>query len=551
MFGDIPRVDSPPTTDSPDAPGHLGGAVTVVAIWVAAIGGAVAATTFRSFDLDRFFGPKELALHIGALGIVVVLAMQLRDRRYTRADLALIAWLGLSLVSAMFATSSWHAARALTISLSAAVVFWGASALRDAGRGRAVVLALATSAVLAVGSALAQAYGYEHDIFAANRSPGGLLGNRNFIAHIAAMALPLLTYLAATARSPVGTLGGAAAILLMAAALVLSRTRAAWLAIAVWLLLAIPIAWQGRGVIRTAMAPRRGLLLAGSLVAGIVLALTVPNTLDWRSDSPYLDSVRDVVNYREGSGAGRLRQYTNSLKMARANPVLGVGPGNWAVEYPGYAERNDPSISDATGMAANPWPSSDWVAALAERGVLAGLAMAGLLIVLVTNAWRGWRDSVFSSTDRFAALAGGSAVIIGVVQGGFDAVTLLAFPSVIFWGAAGALIPAGTTVVTRKITRDERVYLSGIAAIAWAAIIAMSASKIEAMRLYSKGTYDAIQSAASFDRGAYRIQLRAAELHAERGHCRLAYHNAMAANGLFPRAAAPKAILAKCAGATQ
>ena len=39
--------------------------------------------------------------------------------------------------------------------------------------------------------------------------------------------------------------------------------------------------------------------------AAAAAALLLPNTLDGRSDSPYLDSARDLVTYREGSGRGR------------------------------------------------------------------------------------------------------------------------------------------------------------------------------------------------------------------------------------------------------
>ncbi|MDA1080538.1 MAG: O-antigen ligase family protein [Gemmatimonadetes bacterium] len=549
--GDIPRVDAQAAAESSDPPSRWGSAALVLAFWLAALAASGAVAPFRSFELDRFFVPKELALHCGALVVALVLTARRGDRRYTLADLALGAWLIWSVVSALLATSGWHAARALAISLSAGAVFWGATALRADGRARQVVLALAAASAIAVASALAQAYGYGNDLFAANRAPGGLLGNRNFIAHVAAMALPLFVFLAATSRSSLGSLIGAAAILASSAALVLSRSRAAWLALAVWLLIAVPVAWQGRGVIKTAMAPRRGLLLAGALATGLLLALVLPNALDWRSDSPYLDSVRGVVNYRDGSGAGRLKQYTNSLKIARANPVVGVGPGNWAAEYPGFAVKPDPSISESSGMTANPWPSSDWVAAIAERGIPAALAMATLLIVLLMNAWRGWRDSVFPSAERFGALAGGSAVLIGVVEGGLDAVSLLAFPSIILWGAAGAMIPAGRAMTTRRFSPRARAYLLGATAIVWTGIVAMTAGKLEAMRLYSCSTLESVRAAATYDPGSYRIQMRAAELLAERGMCRLAYHNAMAARGLFPRAAAPEAVLAKCAGSTR
>ena len=291
--------------------------------------------------------------------------------------------------------------------------------------------------------------------------------------------------------------------------------------------------------------PGRWRVLGLALVAGIVAAVAVPNTLDWKSDSPYLDSVRGVVNYQEGSGAGRLKQYTNSLRMTRAHPVLGVGPGNWAAEYPAFAPRTDPSISDATGMTANPWPSSDWVAAISERGVPAFMALVLLVLALLWHGWRGWSDAVFSSRERIGALAGASVVLIGAIQGLFDAVTLLALPAIVLWGTAGALVPPGPTRQTLSVQPGTRRALAVLAVLVWGGLVATSAAKVEAMRLYATGTYDSIRAAAAWDPGSYRIQMRAAELQADRGYCRLAYHNAMRAAALFPHSAQAQRLVAR------
>jgi O-antigen ligase len=115
------------------------------------------------------------------------------------------------------------------------------------------------------------------------------------------------------------------------------------------------------------------LALAAGIAAG--LALVLPNHLEWRSNSPYLDSMRAMTDFREGSGRGRLVQYQNTLRMAADHPAIGVGPGNWAVDYPKYTFRGDPAFDPDDFIPTNPWPSSDWVALLAERGPLALVAV--------------------------------------------------------------------------------------------------------------------------------------------------------------------------------
>ena len=80
------------------------------------------------------------------------------------------------------------------------------------------------------------------------------------------------------------------------------------------------------------------------VLTSLAFALILPNRLNWRSDSPYLESLTGVANYKEGSGRGRLIQWNNTLAMAAHHPLLGVGPGNWPVFYPRYMSKDDPSF---------------------------------------------------------------------------------------------------------------------------------------------------------------------------------------------------------------
>ena len=81
------------------------------------------ALPFRSFDLDRFFVPKELALHVGAaVALTLVMAGGAALPR-TRLDRNFAVFLALSTASALFTINGWLAVRALAISVSAAFVF--------------------------------------------------------------------------------------------------------------------------------------------------------------------------------------------------------------------------------------------------------------------------------------------------------------------------------------------------------------------------------------------------------------------------------------------
>ena len=90
-----------------DAP-PLGPAATtavLAALGLAAVAAAIGVVTFKAFELDRFFVPKELALHAGALVAAVALGLRPGPRAWTRIDLAMAAWVVCSLASA--ASVAW------------------------------------------------------------------------------------------------------------------------------------------------------------------------------------------------------------------------------------------------------------------------------------------------------------------------------------------------------------------------------------------------------------------------------------------------------------
>ena len=524
--------------------------VALAALSLGALATVLAVLPYRAFDLDRFFVPKELALHVSATVAGAAALLGVRRLALARADLLLAVWLALSLISALFATNHWAAFRAVTLSLSGATVFWTARHLARENLGGILARALGVVAVIGALTALAQAYGVPMEFAALNRAPGGTFGNRNFMAHLTAAGLPLVVHGVATARSRFSLAFFTGGLVACAGALVLSRTRAAWLALMVWGALWLLVQLRATALREEPGARRRSRIALAAAFTGMVLALVIPNTLEWKSDSPYLESVKGVVNYQEGSGRGRLRQYQQSAVMAAKHPLLGVGPGNWPVVYPKHAPLNDPSFAESTGMTANPWPSSDWVAALSERGALAVLALAGCMVLLLGSGLHVRWKPALPDSERLAAMAGASVLAIAAIEGTFDAVLLLPAPALVVWAAVGALLPAGRVVRRLELSRRTSVRLLFGLLVVGAAASGASALRTEAMRLYSAdGTIAGLERAASFDPGSYRIRMRLAEQYADRSTCPKARQHALAALELFPYAPAPRRLLARCPAA--
>jgi O-antigen ligase len=410
---------------------------------------------------------------------------------------------------------------------------------------RPILIAAAIATVVAAALSLAQAYGLETEYFSANRAPGGTFGNRNFVAHMAVIGLPSLVWCTVTARRPLGALLGSLGGAILGAALVLSRSRAAWLAVAACVvLLFIPMIASMKYWRESQIGGRFARLTLAAAVGGMA-AIALPNTLNWNSDSPYLDSARGMVDYKSGSGRGRVAQYQNSLRMAISNPVFGVGPGNWPVEYVRFAPSNDRSLAD-DGMTANPWPSSDWVAFVSERGFIPAAALLSAFIILFFSALRRWSELENPDAVLAQCVLAGTLVTTMVVSA-FDVVLVLAAPSFLVWSILGAT--SGIRRNSREVKVSTRAL--GISAIVLMLLslvsVARSVTQTVAMTAVGRGAYTAgWVTGAMWDPGNFRINLRVAELYSRRGHCSVARGYARQAVSLFPHSPQAKRIQRSC-----
>jgi len=523
-----------------------------LALIVASLGAlavVLAAAPYKAFDLDRYFVPKELVVHVCATLAALLCVAGRKRLSLSLTDAALAAFLVVSLASAVVAQNVWLAGRALALSCSGVALFWVASVLRERGMVRPLVAALAFAVVVGAATSLAQTYGVESIYFSINRAPGGTFGNRNFVAHLCAIGVPVIALCALTTRRSLTVLACGCGMAVVSAALVISRSRGAWLALIAVAVVVGFLAFLARKRWADPRRTRRLLFLAAGIVAGALGAVLLPNHLNWKSDNPYLDSATGLVNYKQGSGKGRLVQYANSLKLTARSPVVGVGPGNWPVRYPSVATWNDPSMSDSNpGMTSNPWPSSDWVAFVSERGLLGAglllLAFVALGLRAIREAWAAPRSS--GDSERvLTALALVGVLVAATVVGSFDAVLLTAVPTLFVWLLAGALAPPARPWFTWE--RGVREFAPTLVVLVGALAILHSALALGAMSAFSSSSrIAAISEAATLDPGEFRIRVRAAQSYIARGECSKARPHALAARQLFPSSTQARRLVSEC-----
>lgn len=378
------------------------GAIAIAAILVAgAFACVVTALPSAALGADRYALPKELAVHVTATA--AALACIVVGRSIFGRLVAPLA--GVILLAALSWLASGaepsEAARTAGLLASSFVIL----ACARAAHRPTLVAGLVAAAVLAAGLAIFEAHGLRA---ASPSPPSGTVGNRNALAHACVLVLPLVATW--RRRWPAWL-----AIAVLANVVVMTRCRAAWIALALAVLVALVVD-RGRS-----LRAIRGAAVA--FVAGALLAVVVPSRLAWSTDAPYRDTVGRLFETDRGSGKGRLLQYRATLAMIAEHPLLGVGPGRWSAVYPAYAVAGDPTYVPAQMFPINRLPSSDWLGIAAALGVPA----LGLIVVFALRAARGG-----------AVLA---TVVALAVLGSVDTVLGRPVPALFAALALGALLP--------------------------------------------------------------------------------------------------------------
>ena len=314
---------------------------------------------------DGFVLPKEAALAVAAAA-AAWFAPALR--RLDRIDGVLLGYFGWGLVSlAVRGRAAGFAAAWLVPELGAALLFLASRAVDQQGRA-AIVDALVVAGTLVAIGALVEALDVGAPWSAYGR-PGSTLGNRDAMGAYAAMSLLLAA--GRTVQRP-GVLR-AASVALLTTAVMLSRCRAAWLA----LLACAPVGIAAIARARREGAGRGGLVAAGAVAAGLACAALVPwPGLFWTDPAPIRSSAARLVDIATGAGAARIRQQRLGIAVVAGNPVLGVGPRQWSDAAARLAHR-------VPGLHAAPFPpsvgfGSDVIQVAAESGLPAlalGLAL--------------------------------------------------------------------------------------------------------------------------------------------------------------------------------
>jgi len=206
----------------------------------------------------------------------------------------------------------------------------------------------------------------------AGARPFSTMGNPDFLAAYLAAVFPLAVM--GWLRRP-GALAGTAA-LLIAAGLLLSQSRGAWLGVAA-AMAAYPFVARAFG--RPAR-PNRSAFWA--LTIAIVMAAGF-----FLMNGPARERLANIGNVRHFDAAGRMAMWRAAAGMIPVRPLMGGGPGSFCALYPARHSalmRADPSLPYFYTENAH----SDWLQLPAEEGLLIFGLWLWVWTVFVRTGWR-------------------------------------------------------------------------------------------------------------------------------------------------------------------
>ena len=529
-----------------------------------------------------FLVPKFAALEIGAAAALAAFGVHraATGRPRWAPPLTVGAWLVLATTAAAWAAAASrplgapYALDALARWASLFGLACGASALDAAPRARRLVVDAATT-----GAAAVAAIGLMQHLelwplgIPVISTPGSTFGNRNLGAEVMAMSLPLALGAAAASTTggqraePAAFAGVALALEL--AYLGVTRTRGAWVGAGCGL------ATTAILLVRTGPArprwSRRSVAIAAGAVALAALAAIVPGRYNPRDagDAKRYSGLAEVIeegfDARSTALRTRLGLWRRTTTMIADYPLLGVGPGNWPVVFPRYAEPGATQDGVLSATLVPRQAHEDWLERAAETGVL-GLGALGLLAAGAVKSVRRRLQRVDDAARVATCAAAGSLVALaGLAFASFP----LEMPGTLALSglALGLIAPAPSPRVDAApaATPRDRGRVAGHAAILAGVILVAfgllrSEHRVRASRLLADADRtlrrrDVTAESAAEARGAleralvttpasYPVELRLAQALLREGRASDAAHAARQALGVEPYAPHAWAALA-------
>jgi O-antigen ligase len=436
---------------------------------------------------DHYVLPKLLvarSLVIGLLVLFILRALMTRtlEIKRTPLDLPWAAFLASAILSTILAANSNVAVFGiysrydglLTIFTYAALFWLSTQAIHGPGEARALLRVLLASGYVVAALAMIQAV-TDYEALGQIVPAYGTLGNSNVLGAFLAMLCPLAYGELVEARTWGARILAINALVVPAAALLVSFSRSSWLGAAVAFV--VILAAERRAASRIAIAGAAVVLIS-------VVALPSATTLGGLGLERALEArARSVVDLSSWQ-ASRLHIWGDSVTLIASRPIFGYGPdtvglvfplfqtGNWAPLPGGLAQPIDKAHAETLQVAAT-------------QGLVGLGAYLFMIVAFVGAFWKGRRNAF--ALPVFAGWLGYQVTL----QLNFSA-PAAAMP---FWIFAAAAIETWTLPPrTVSLGLPNRRLANGAAAVMIALLLALALVWIVAPYVADAGLLSAVRA---------------------------------------------------------
>ena len=282
--------------------------------------------------------------------------------------------------------------------------------------------------------------------------PVSTLGNLNFVAHYLEIVIPLTMVMMAIRTRLWERLVLGCAFLVASSHLVLTTSRAGWLATGVGLLF-----WLGMARRKVRWLPFAiPVVVAGALLSPVI-ALVLESIHLGSSESLYhrtavvaeqtWERMLSSLDQRDFSISQRLLIWRDTLSLIRTHPLLGVGPGNYELALPAArTAASQRAWRELVGQSTSvPYHAhNEYLEFWAESGVL---GLGAMLWLLGSLLWVGWRYLQNQSRDavRMVTLGCMAGLIATLVHSFFSFNLQDPTSALHFWLLAGLMVAVNRT----------------------------------------------------------------------------------------------------------
>ena len=341
----------------------------------------------RARERERVLLFDSIFIALAALASWALLSLTWAHNRY-EGSVKLLVWLT-ALLGGLLVVQIVRTPRALRV--FAGAVFWAGAAL----------------ALLAIAQHL-----FRVPWVSQNVPPAATFVNKNAAAQYFVLVFPLGAFLFLRARGRwthwLCAFGAAAVVI----ALIYTRTRGAWLGFGA---AAVVLCWFLVREARRSRNPFRdpGKRVSAAAMAALALGAAHLNArgLNWFAGDVAELAARTVQQFRfDGGGMHRIAIWMNTLAMIAERPILGVGLGNWTVEYPAW--HGKVLVDREMGFRLHHLNAhNDYLEIVAELGAIGGLLVAATAVLLTRKFVRHARrddpgEAGTAAACLFAALVG-------------------------------------------------------------------------------------------------------------------------------------------------